>query len=117
MKNVRMVGNRDFLKYLNQLAETPILHKPKAREDVKFSAALLEDIYQSRKKQIEAKKPKYTINFGRSGLVETIAPDDRPYYNRLRELGLIFNTKQEAYAVAKSAVTLAQTLQEHIEHE
>lgn len=66
---------------------------------------------------IDDKKHKYTISFGRSGLVETISPDERPYYNRLRELGLIFNTKQEAYAVAKSAITIAQTLQEQNDNE
>lgn len=38
----------------------------------------------------------YIINFGRQNLIEPIIDDGRPYYQRLRELGVLFDEREDA---------------------
>lgn len=38
----------------------------------------------------------YTINFSRQGCIETVIDDGRPAFQRLRELGVLFDSKQDA---------------------
>lgn len=41
-------------------------------------------------------KKAYIINFGRQNLIEPIIDDGRPYYQRLRELGVLFDEREDA---------------------
>ena len=38
----------------------------------------------------------YTINFSKQGCIDTVIDDGRPAFQRLRELGVLFDSKQDA---------------------
>lgn len=117
IKSRSKIQDIDLGKVINLRDLREELRAKAAQEELEFRLMLVGGIMANKTNRREEEKPQYTINFERSGLVEAIAPDNRPYYNRLKELGLIFNSKKDAYAVAKSAITLAKTLQEHSENE
>ena len=41
-------------------------------------------------------KTSYMINFSRSDCIEVVQDDGRPFYERLKRMGVLFNTRSEA---------------------